>query len=280
LWNYPSWHFVAPTEPKTLFLDTRTKRAYDFSSKPVKIGKIVYENIQSPQLISQETWQSLSASLLESGWEKGQAITIASPTPLYGIGLIESVLHSYVYPLRAVGIPVHQLLDFEAWKYNGKGFSDFLHWIFEWSPRYCFIISGDVHYASSVKSTVQSRDGAAAKIVQFTSSPTNNGSFSGVWGMLMKSVSWFNSLKRKNKDIIRFCDETYNIIHQDQQSPCPKTYHWKETLNYLSTGKGSIIETDNNLGLLTFSTESVQNCLLTYKVFEKNEISFDRVDLS
>ncbi|WP_018391894.1 hypothetical protein [Bacillus sp. 37MA] len=280
LTTYSSWHFVAPTEPKTLFLDTRTKRTYDFSPKPAKTGRIVHETIQSPQLISQEAWQSVSASLLESGWKTGEALTIVSPTPLYGLGLIESVMHSYVYPLRAVGIPVHQLFDFEAWKYNGKGFSTFLHWIFEWLPRHCFILSGDVHYASSVKSTVQSRNGAAAEIVQFTSSPMHNGSFSGVWGNLMKSVSWVNSLKRKKKEINRFCDAAYNIIHQDRQSPCPETCHWKETLAYLSTNKGSIIETENNLGMLIISAESVQNTLLTYKVFEKNEISFNRVDLS
>jgi hypothetical protein len=279
LWNYKSWHYIAPTEPKALFLDTRTKRAFDSLPQPVKIGGIIEENIRSPQLISQHAWQDVSKTLGESGWKSGDPLIIASPTPLYGIGLIESVLHSYVYPLRAIGIPVHEVLDFEAWKYNGKGFSEFLNRIFEWNPSHCFIVSGDVHYASSVQSTVKSKNGLRANIIQFTSSPISNMSFSGVWGMLLKSAVWFNTLKRKRQKISRYCDETYNIIHENQHSSSPSTYYWKETLHYLSTDKGAIIKTDNNLGLLSLTNETVQNSILTYKNLEKQEIPFERVNL-
>jgi hypothetical protein len=278
LWSYKSWHFVTPTNPTTLFLDSRTRRTFNSSPKPVKVGSIIEEVSLSPQLISREAWHDMSISLSESGWRSGQPLTIASPAPLYGIGLIDSILHSYVYPLRAVGIPIQQALDYEAWKYNGKGFSEFLKHIFEWKPSTCFILSGDVHYASSVKSTIQSKTGEEANIIQFTSSPMNNMSFSGVWGFFMKSASWFNSLKRKNHSIKRFCDSTYSIVHEDQHTPCPTDFHWKETLNYLSTQNGAIIKTRNNLGLLELTTGSVQNRLLSYKSLEKKETAFESVD--
>jgi len=277
--NYQTWHFIAPTKPLTVCLDSRTKRAFDSPPEPAKIGKIIEENIQGPQLISYEAWQKVSISLDDSGWKSGHPLIIAAQTPLYGIGLIESSIHSYIHPLRAIGIPVDQDVDFEAWKYNGKGFSEFLKWILEWNPSHCFIISGDVHYASSVKTIVHSHDGKIANIVQFTSSPLKNMSFSGIWGSITKFAIWLNCLERKNKNIHRYCTSTYRIKYEDKNSPCPPSYIWKEILNYLQTKNGDIIEIDNNLGLLEITPNSVQNTLLQYKNFEKLEIPFECVQL-
>ena len=39
LWNYDSWHFVAPTNPKAVFLDTRTQRDYDINLDQGNSGK-------------------------------------------------------------------------------------------------------------------------------------------------------------------------------------------------------------------------------------------------
>ena len=46
LWTFRYWHFVAPTNPAALFLNTRTMRSFDDAPQPVKIGwmRIVYEN--------------------------------------------------------------------------------------------------------------------------------------------------------------------------------------------------------------------------------------------
>ncbi|KAA0545282.1 hypothetical protein FZW96_18060 [Bacillus sp. BGMRC 2118] len=279
LTNFQSWHFVAPTVPKTLFLDTRTRRDYDFIPKPVKIGTITEESLRGPILISDQGWNDLTKSLVRSGWKSKQPLAIASPTPLYGIGLIESVLNSYVYPLRAIGVPVDHALDYEAWKYNGKGFSEFLHHIFTWKPSTCIILSGDVHYASSLRTTVQSQTGEEATILQFTSSPIKNMSFSGIWGMLMKSAIWINTLKRKKKNIQRFCMSDYQMMLQNENMKTPLLYHWKETIKYLSTSTDSIIETKNNIGLLSLTEHTVQNHLLSYQDFEKHETSFDLVDV-
>ncbi|MCZ8537864.1 hypothetical protein M9R32_11780 [Paenisporosarcina quisquiliarum] len=273
--NFKSWYFVAPTEPKTLFLDTRTQREFDIHPLPVKIGGIIQENIRSPQLVSRQCWKEVSRVLMDSGWKSGSDLTIASPAPLYGIGLIESFLHSYVYPLRSIGFPIHQTLDFEAWKYNGKGFSEFLAKVFEWNPSTCFIVSGDVHYASSVQSTVQSKNGQTANIIQFTSSPMHNMSFFGLWGSMLKLTIWFNSMKRKKRNIIRYCDNDFRIQIEESAHACPTDHIWKETLRYLATDTGSIITTENNLGLLSISKDSIQNRLLSYRDSEKQELTFE-----
>ncbi|WP_226038472.1 hypothetical protein [Aquibacillus saliphilus] len=279
LWHYDHWHFVAPTEPKAIFLDTRTMRQFDSQPKPTKIGSIFEENIRSPQLISQKGWQKTSKTLSKSGWQTGSQLVIVSPTPLYGIGLIESVLDKYIYPLRVLGIPVESLLDFEAWKYNGTGFNGFLQSIATWNPSDCFILSGDVHYASSVKSTVEYRNGTVSSIYQFTSSPMNNMSFTGVWGSLMKKVIWLNTLKRKRENIYRYCDELNNLVIEDDQTTCPATFNWRETIRYLTTEKESIIETENNLGLLTLEPVLAQNTLLKYFGLYKHEKKYKPLEL-
>jgi len=271
LWSFNNWHYIAPTTPKAVFLDTRTQRKYDSSPKPVKFGMMIHENVRSPQLVSTESWRLVSESLRNSGWRRKERLIIASPAPLYGMGLIESVFTTHVYPLRAFGIPVHELIDYEAWKYNGRGFSEFLKWIFKWNPSSCIIVSGDAHFASSVRTSIRTTFGKQATLVQLTSSPMNNMSFTGIWGMLLKSTIWLNSIKRKKKSIVRFCDNTYTIRTESTNTPCPSNYLWRETLRYLSTNKGSIIQTNNNLGLFSISQGEIHNKLLHMKNFEEKD---------
>jgi hypothetical protein len=278
LWNYDSWHFVAPTEPKAIFLDTRTMRSYQSPPRPVKFGEIIEETPRGPQLISKEGWEKLSDVLLKSGWRSGERLIINSPVPLYGVGLIESSLDSYVHPLRALGIPIHEMIDYEAWKYNGEGFTQFINKVVEWNPSHCFILSGDVHYASNVRSHIKTDQGEQATILQFTSSPIQNMSFSGIWGALVKGAIWLNTLKRKKKEINRYCDSSYQLVMDDHHDSTP--VHWTESIRYLSTDKGHIIETNNNMGLIQYTSHSVQNKLLQYKNLEKQEIPFERINLS
>jgi hypothetical protein len=126
-------------------------------------------------------------------------LIIVSATPVYGMGLIETFLHDYVYPFKVVGVDVQTSFDFEAWKYNGKGFTEFLLQVAAWNPSLCIILSGDVHYASSVNATVTLVDGRMLGINQYTSSPFKSMSFSGVWGLLLKLVIGLNRLKGKRR---------------------------------------------------------------------------------
>lgn len=261
LWQLSSWHFVAPTHPKAVFLDTRTQREYTTTPKLVKLGHIIKETTACPQLLSDQGWSTVSNKLLSSSWKTKTPLLIVSATPVYGMGLIESFLHDYVYPFQVIGVEVRTSFDFEAWKYNGEGFTKLLYQVAKWEPSECIFLSGDVHYASAVKATVTFPGGTTLPIHQYTSSPFKNMSFSGVWGVLMKGVIGFNSIKRKNKDIYRICDTSYSISHDDKDDDS-KPFLWKDQLRYQFLEKGSIIETNNNLGLVSISSHSITNVLI------------------
>ncbi|EKN65679.1 hypothetical protein BABA_18841 [Neobacillus bataviensis LMG 21833] len=262
LWNFSSWHFIAPTHPKAVFLDTRTQREYLSEPKRVKFGHTIKETEGCPQLINKMCWARITQKLHQSGWKAESPIIVVSATPVYGMGLIESFLHNYVYPFQVIGVEVQTSFDFEAWKYNGEGFTHFLQQIVKWNPSQCIILSGDVHYASAVKATVTFPDGRTLPIQQFTSSPLKNMSFTGVWGLLMKIVIGINSISRKKNDIYRVCDPSYTITHLEKENEPAAMYLWKDQLRYQIIDKSSIIETNNNLGLITIMNNDIQNTLL------------------
>ncbi|MGM8216412.1 hypothetical protein ACLIA0_12650 [Bacillaceae bacterium W0354] len=263
MWNYNKWYFIAPTTPKSLFLDTRTARQFDIEPEPLKIGNIINEKPRPPQLISHDEWNRITEILFESGWSNQDKLIIVSATPVYGLGLIESFLHNYVYPLKLLGLDVNTTFDFEAWKYNDEGFYNFLKQVSDWDPEECIILSGDVHYSSSVFSTVSFPNGEQLNIKQFTSSPMKNMSFGHLWGLLLKQVIWFRSRKRKEK-IYRYCDHDH-FVHYVEQSEKIKdeNYVWKDELKYQPLNdQGSIVITNNSLGLVSINDEAVQNELL------------------
>ncbi|WP_138419081.1 hypothetical protein [Aquibacillus sediminis] len=277
LWDYDAWFFIAPTEPKAMFLDTRTMRQYIALPKPTTIGTFIKENVHSPKLISSNGWQRLSEHLMKSDWQSGHPLIVVSPTPLYGIDLIESSLHDYVYPLRTVGVSVETLLDFEAWKYNGEAFNEFHQWIAKWDPSHCFILSGDVHYASSATSTVEFPSGKQMDIYQFTSSPMNNTSFTGVWGFLIKQIARINSLKGETID--RYCDRPGNLVIENASNPCPSDFQWRETIQFLMTSSHANVITDNNIGLFTLDNNKVKNHLYKYVGMYQTEETFNTLSL-
>ena len=253
LWNYDSWHYISPTAPKALFLDTRTQRGYADKPISVKVGTRIDEEQESPNLLKREGWNLASDKLIASGWKTGDPLILVSPSPLYGIGLIENFLHDYMLPLSTFGLPVQSNFDLEAWKYNGKGFSDFLYQVAAWNPSACMILSGDVHSASSVQSDITFEDGRSLNIHQFTSSPIKNMSYSGLSGAIMKLIIALNARKRIHRTIYRYCHHAYDLVHTEHESSIPSDYVWKECIRYQLMNDSSIIETNNNIGLLTYS---------------------------
>jgi hypothetical protein len=260
LWNFDSWHFAAPTQPRSIFLDTRTQREYDSLVKKVKFGNMIEEANSSPELLNKKAWDSVTQKLFSSGWSQHTPLIVVSATPVYGMGLIESFLHDYVYPIRLLGVEVQTTVDFEAWKYNGKGFTKFLHTAASWNPSICIILSGDVHYASEVKADIHFASGVRLAVHQCTSSPLKNMSLTGVWGMLMKLVIGANSFERKNKELHRICTPNYEILRIDQDDPGPII--WEDFLTYQNLNGKSNIETNNNLGKITLINGRVENSLL------------------
>ncbi|WP_087973416.1 alkaline phosphatase D family protein [Oceanobacillus rekensis] len=266
LLNFRSWHFIAPTNPTSLFLDTRTMRDYETNPRTT-IGKIIGTEHNLAQLIGTDGWRIISNSLYQSDWKKGEALIIISPTPLYGIRFIEDFLYGYIYPLRFLNRDVLYNLDFEAWRYNGKGLSNFLQQIAEWNPRECMILSGDVHYANAIKSRIEFKNQNNMTIRQYTSSPINNMSFPSITGSLMKSSIWISFMLNGKYEEMRYCDENNNLLEQKDL----KNLKWKEEIHYLKPQQGTLIETDNNLGHLMVTNEYAENRLLRYDGENKYE---------
>ncbi|MGJ7909885.1 hypothetical protein [Neobacillus sp. LXY-1] len=260
LLNFNSWDYVAPTYPKAVFLDTRTQREDDPTPTPVKMGKVMEETASTPLLLSERGWRNITNKVRDSGWQSNTPLIIVSATPVYGMGLIESFLHKGVYPLRVLGVEVQTTFDFEAWKYNGQGFTTFLEQTANWIPSTLIILSGDVHYATAVHSIVTFNDGRKLPIYQFTSSPLKNMSFSGLWGLFLKLVITWNTSERKNKIIKRICTKNYNIVRIKGDPDQP--FIWTDELSYQLLNGKTIIETNNNLGLLSLSRTRINSTLL------------------
>ncbi|WP_226641780.1 hypothetical protein [Mesobacillus subterraneus] len=262
LWDFHSWHFIAPTIPKTVFLDTRTQREFDPRPEGVKLGSVIEETTRTPLLISEAGWKDISQKLLQSGWKRKTPLNIVSPTPFYGMGLIESFLHKYVYPFKVLGFPVQTSFDFDGWKYNGKGFHAFISQVVSWDPSYSVLLSGDVHFSSSVKSDVLFHSGEKQSFYQFTSSPIHNESFTGLWGVLMKSVLWLNARKRREQSLYRSCGESLVLALGKNDEKQEEQLLWEENINYISFEDGNIAETKNSIGYLKTEISSLENTLL------------------
>lgn len=254
--KFSDWPFVAPTSPRTLFLDTRTMRGYDPIPQPVQIGKKTYELPLSAELIGSKGWKKTETILFKSDWEKGAPLILISATPLYGIELIENFVLKYIYPLRSFGFPADNRFDIEAWKDNGKGFTQFLEKLEDWVPNPCFILSGDVHYGFQAESTIEfpNKDRSPKTYYQFTSSPIKNMSFDGFFGWIVKWATRLHSPLRKQNQVNQYCDKSYSMIAKKQLINDPMSINWYERIDYKRNPKGQIMETENNMGIIRLNT--------------------------
>ncbi|MDQ0217758.1 hypothetical protein ELQ35_13350 [Peribacillus cavernae] len=252
MWNFNNWHFTVPTYPTAVFLDTRTQRAYRSGD-----GKLVD---QGPQLINELGWLQTRYSLIQSGWEAGDPLIVVSPAPLYGIGKFESMIRKAANPLKLTGFPAGTALDMESWRYNGRGFESFHEWVMDTDPEYCLILSGDSHFAFSLKADVSYLNGDKKTLYQFTSSPMKNKSFTDVSSQLLKTMLHMHSLKNTRKKGNR---DKKNTFHIELDYDFAHETVAKETIHYNSLQNGPIIEAENNLGLLSVLPGKIDNALVT-----------------
>ncbi|WP_249877718.1 hypothetical protein [Niallia circulans] len=245
--TFRAWSFVAPTNPRSLVLDTRTKRAYP-QERTYVVGSMLKQRTNGPNLIRKKEWDYLSELLLSSGWQQQTPLVIISATPLYGVHLIESFLKNVIMPLTAVLPSLQKSLDLEWWKFNGRGFSFFHQQIAEWNPSECLILSGDAHMASAIKVEVYFQQEQKRILHQFTSSPIKNQSFEGLSGFTLKRILEFRQSRTKEKKISRYCGHDYLI--QEKEADVP--FLWKEIIAHQVLANGSLIDTKNNLGWLAF----------------------------
>ncbi|RFU60128.1 hypothetical protein [Bacillus sp. V59.32b] len=249
MWTFADWHFTVPSYPTAVFLDTRTQRSYSSDATEV------------PQLINEQGFLQTTYSLMQSGWETGDPLIIVSPRPFYGIGLFESIIQKKATPLRLAGFPTHTAFDMESWKYNGKGFESFHKWITDTDPDYCLILSGDTHFAFSLKADALYLNGDRKTLYQFTSSPLKNKSFSPIISQLLNTALQIHSLNNTYKKDLR---EQKNNFHIELDHDFSHDTVAKEIIRYDALQNGAIIETENNLGLLTVADGKIDNMLICF----------------
>jgi len=170
-----NWTFVAPTNPLSVFLDCRTQRTFVDEEGP-------------PHLLSEDALEYSKSNLEKSGYKNRDPLIIISPTPVFGFELAESVQRFLT------SISGSYKWDLETWRANEIGFAKFLIYLASnFDPAYCIFLSGDVHYAFTMKAhfdhlkpapqmgsftdrNTRTKEKSVMPIAQLTSSPFRSNS--------------------------------------------------------------------------------------------------------
>ena len=126
LLHFHQWHYVWPTEPALVVLDSRTHRwRSDLSSR------------QPSGLLDWESLTDLQHTLLDR-----EAVLLVSSAPIFGVKLIETLQHLFSW----AGSPL--VVDAENWMGHPGAASAILN-IFRHprTPQHFVVLSGDVHYS-------------------------------------------------------------------------------------------------------------------------------------
>ncbi|WP_315286482.1 alkaline phosphatase family protein [Pseudomonas oleovorans] len=167
LLHFEQWHYVLPTTPALLVLDTRTRRwrSEGHLSKP-------------SGLMDWEALCDFQQALLDH-----PSCIIVSPAPMFGVKLIEGIQKLFTY----AGHPL--MVDAENWMAHRGAASVMLN-IFRHSrtPGDFVILSGDVHYSFVYRVSIRHKR-ASPTIWQITSSGIKN-------EFPAKLLDWFDRLNR------------------------------------------------------------------------------------
>ncbi|WP_065257670.1 alkaline phosphatase D family protein, partial [Pseudomonas bananamidigenes] len=152
LLRFQHWHFVLPTSPALVVIDTRTRRWR--SEMALK---------QPSGLLDWEALCELQQELLDH-----PSAIIVSPAPIFGVKLIETVQKVFSW----CGYPL--LVDAENWMAH-RGAAQVILNIFRHTrtPGSYVVLSGDVHYSFVYEVLIRHRK-AGPHIWQITSSGIKN----------------------------------------------------------------------------------------------------------
>jgi hypothetical protein len=151
LWSFDRWCFHVPTDPPTIFLDTRTQRDYDSPDGAAR-------------LIGHAGRKATMATVERAGHQPGHPLILVSPVPVYGLALHERGQKFLKVMVWSYAI------DLEEWHSNLQGLVDFMKFLIdELQLPSCLFISGDVHYGMNLK-VAFSWKGKGLPITQLVSS--------------------------------------------------------------------------------------------------------------
>lgn len=162
--SHPDWGFTAPTTPRTVVLDTRTRRGqtrgYDITG-----GELLPRTPNAPRLLNAEARGTVRRRLA-TATKVHRAVIVLAPSPVWGLEDIETVL-------RPAGYISAASVDFESWSANPRSRVDLMQMTQDLRIRPLVILSGDVHYGFSVAVRSSSKDNETF-YAQFCSSATKN----------------------------------------------------------------------------------------------------------
>jgi hypothetical protein len=167
LLSFQNWHYVLPTTPALVVLDTRTRR---WRSEM---------NLKQPSgLLDWEALSELQQDLLDH-----PSAIIVSPAPIFGVKLIETIQKVFSW----CGYPL--LVDAENWMAH-RGAAQVILNIFRHSrtPGHYVVLSGDVHYSFVYEVLIRHRK-AGPRLWQITSSGIKN-------EFPRTLLEWFDRLNR------------------------------------------------------------------------------------
>lgn len=123
---FESWHYTWPTQPPLVVVDTRTHRWRSESAARQPSGLMNWEALTDLQ----QTLKGLPAVLL------------VSPTPIFGVKLIESIQRVFSWFGQSL------LVDAENWMaHPGSGHAILNIFRHPKTPQHFVVLSGDVHYS-------------------------------------------------------------------------------------------------------------------------------------
>jgi hypothetical protein len=156
LWSFNRWCFHVPTDPPTIFLDTRMQREYDSSEGAAR-------------LIGKAGRKATLATVERAGHKPGHPLIFVSPVPVYGLDL-----HERGQKLLKNMVGSYEI-DLEEWHSNPQGLVDFMKFLSdELKLPSCLFISGDVHYGMNLKVAFSWKD-KGLPITQLVSSSQKHG---------------------------------------------------------------------------------------------------------
>jgi len=270
MWSFDRWSFVAPTDPPTLFLDTRTRRGYEAPKAAAR-------------LVDADGLRADGALAREAGHRPGRPLILVSPVPVCGLEIVERRQKYFVKELGPYAI------DFEAWHSNLAGFVDLVGFLrHDLELPWAVMLSGDVHYGFTVNVTVDA-DGHALPITQLVSSPIrHSGAFSrlvlATIGLLTREkherIGWDRPPKMADPSTIkrRLLARPSNTDDWSDDAPVfvaptlaetlgvtepPRYREWRDYAS-IEEAKPSLIGL-NNVGIMSLADGTVTHRLLSRK---------------
>lgn len=167
-----SWSFVAPTNPRVVFLDTRTKRALSTIETIKAVGGEGETSVavaSDTQLVSSDEIDRLIAQIQDS---RTPAAVLVTPSPLFSVIAIDSLKSQLVKLPAGERIPA-AFADVEHWFLNPSSFFEGCRLLDALKTEQVFVISGDVHFSFAMSLNLSVKD-RKFHVAQMTSSALLN----------------------------------------------------------------------------------------------------------